>query len=141
MLAPSLSWLGDSASFNVAYTENKFDVPYNRGTAFIGGSPIRIPYNERIDDNANHAYGKNKRLTAEYRQEFDGIWETGIKYAWMQRRYDSNEVRATAINPETGIVTRRADANRGFNHQTTYIGWDISGTPELAGMRHDITLG
>ncbi|HIH4316332.1 TPA: TonB-dependent siderophore receptor [Morganella morganii] len=141
LLAPSLSWLGDSASFNVAYTENKFDVPYDRGTAFIGGSPIRIPYNERIDDNANHAYGKNKRLTAEYRQEFDGIWETGIKYAWMQRRYDSNEVRATAINPETGIVTRRADANRGFNHQTTYIGWDISGTPELAGMRHDITLG
>lgn len=81
LLAPSLSWLGDSASFNVAYTENKFDVPYDRGTAFIGGSPIRIPYNERIDDNANHAYGKNKRLTAEYRQEFDGIWETGIKYA------------------------------------------------------------
>ncbi|MBA5859045.1 hypothetical protein F9881_18855, partial [Morganella morganii] len=91
------------------------------GTAFIGGSPFCIPYYERIDDNANRADGKNKRQTAEYRQEFDGNGETGIKYAWMQRRYESNEVRATAINPETGIVTRRADANRGFNHQRSGV--------------------
>lgn len=141
LVAPSISWLGDSSSFNFSYTEYKFDVPYDRGTAFVDGKPISIPYNVRIDDEANHAWGKNKRLNAEYRYEFDETWETGFKYAWFQRRYDSNEVRATKIDVDTGVVTRRADANRGFNHQTTYLSWDVRGTPEILGMQHDVTFG
>lgn len=74
LVAPSVSWLGDSSSFNFSYTEYKFDVPYDRGMAFIDGQPISIPYNVRIDDEANHAWGKNKRLNAEYRYEFNETW-------------------------------------------------------------------
>lgn len=141
LLAPSLSWYGDRANFNVSYVEYKYDVPYDRGTAFIGGKPVDIPYNRRLDDYANHAWGKNKRLNVSYGYNFDDVWETRLNYGWMQRRYDSNEVRATAINTSTGIVSRRADANRGFNHQTEYVSWDISGSPTLAGMQHDLLLG
>lgn len=141
LLAPSLSWYGDRANFNVSYVEYKYDVPYDRGTAFIGGKPVDIPYNRRLDDYANHAWGKNKRLNVSYGYNLDDVWETHLNYGWMQRRYDSNEVRATAINTSTGIVSRRADANRGFNHQTEYISWDISGSPSLAGMQHDLLLG
>ncbi|MRT42982.1 TonB-dependent siderophore receptor [Enterobacteriaceae bacterium RIT702] len=141
LLAPSLSWYGDRANFNVSYVEYKYDVPYDRGTAFIGGKPVDIPYNRRLDDYANHAWGKNKRLNVNYGYNLDDVWETHLNYGWMQRRYDSNEVRATAINTSTGIVSRRADANRGFNHQTEYVSWDISGSPTLAGMQHDLLLG
>ncbi|KAJ9430077.1 iron complex outermembrane recepter protein [Candidatus Pantoea symbiotica] len=141
LLAPSLSWYGDRANFNVSYVEYKYDVPYDRGTAFIGGKPVDIPYNRRLDDYANHAWGKNKRLNVSYGYNLDDVWETHLNYGWMQRRYDSNEVRATAINTSTGIVSRRADANRGFNHQTEYVSWDISGSPTFAGMQHDLLLG
>lgn len=141
LLAPSLSWYGDRANFNVSYVEYKYDVPYDRGTAFIGGKPVDIPYNRRLDDYANHAWGKNKRLNVSYGYNLNDVWETHLNYGWMQRRYDSNEVRATAINTSTGIVSRRADANRGFNHQTEYVSWDISGSPTLAGMQHDLLLG
>ena len=141
LLAPSLSWYGDRASFNVSYVEYKYDVPYDRGTAFIGGKPVDIPYNRRLDDSANHAWGKNKRLNVTYGYNLNDVWDTHLNYGWMQRRYDSNEVRATAINTTTGIVSRRADANRGFNHQTEYVSWDVSGSPTIAGMQHDLLVG
>lgn len=141
LIAPSLSWFGENAAFTVSYMENKYDIPYDRGTAFIDGKPVGVPYNRRLDDGANHAWGKNKRLNAQYSFALDETWETRLNYAWMQRRYDSNEVRATAVDTSTGIVSRRADANRGFNHQTTSLSWDIAGSPVLAGMQHDVTLG
>lgn len=141
LIAPSLSWYGEKASFNIAYVENKYDIPYDRGTAFIDGKPLDIPYNRRIDDGANHAWGKNKRLSVNYGYRLDDTWETTLSYAWMQRRYDSNEVRATAVDTTTGIVSRRADANRGFNHQTDYVSWDVSGSPQIFGMTHDLTIG
>lgn len=141
LIAPSLSWFGDKASFNIAYSEYKYDIPYDRGTAFIDGKPVDVPYNRRLDDYANRAWGKNKRLNAHYEYALDPIWTTRLNYAWLQRRYDSNEVRATAIDTTTGIVSRRADANRGFNHQTDYYSWDVTGSPEVFGMQHDLLLG
>lgn len=141
LVASSLSWMGEKASFNLSYVEYKYDIPYDRGTAFINNKPLNIPYNQRLDDSANHAWGKHKRLNFNFAYTLDETWDTHFNYAWMQRCYDSNEVRATAINPTTGIVSRRADANRGFNHQTTYLSWDIGGSPEIAGMQHDVTLG
>ncbi|GAA0485658.1 TonB-dependent siderophore receptor [Tatumella punctata] len=141
LFAPSLSWFGERSSFNIGYVEYKYDVPYDRGTAFINGNPVNIPYNRRLDDYANHAWGKNKRLNINYSYNINDNWETRLNYGWMQRRYDSNEVRATAINTTTGVVSRRADANRGFNHQTQAISWDINGSSQIAGMQHDILLG
>ncbi|MEW5291113.1 TonB-dependent siderophore receptor [Erwinia papayae] len=141
LLAPSLSWFGEKASFNLSYVEYKYDIPYDRGTAFINNKPVNVPYNQRLDDHANHAWGKNKRLNFNFAWKLDDTWDTHFNYAWMQRRYDSNEVRATAIDTTTGIVSRRADANRGFNHQTTYLSWDIGGSPEIWGMQHDVMLG
>jgi len=49
LLAPSLSWYGEKASFNISYQEYKYDIPYDRGTAFINGKPLNIPYNQRLD--------------------------------------------------------------------------------------------
>ncbi len=141
LIAPSLQWYGEKASFLISYADYQYDIPYDRGTAFINGKPLDIGYKDRLDDKANHAWGHNKTLNAHYDWQFSDEWRTRVTLGWNQRQYDNNEVRVTAINPATGAVTRRADANRGFNHKTKYLAWDLIGSQELLGMTHDVVFG
>lgn len=141
LIAPSLQWYGEKASFLVSYEDYQYDIPYDRGTAFINGKPLDIGYKDRLDDKANHAWGHNKTLNAHYDWQFNDDWSTRVTFGWNQRQYDNNEVRVTAINPTTGVVTRRADANRGFNHKTKYVSWDLLGSQQLLGMTHDVVIG
>lgn len=135
LIAPSLQWFGEKASFLISYSEYRYDIPYDRGTAFIDGKPIDIGYKNRTDDKANHARGHNKTLNAQYGWQFNEDWSTRLTLGWNQRRYDNNEVRVTGVNATTGAVTRRADANRGFNHKTKYVS---TGPARLAEhLRHD----
>ena len=141
LLAPSLQWFGEQASFLISYADYRYDIPYDRGTAFIDGKPIDIAYKDRLDDKANHAWGHNKTLNAHYDWQFNDEWRTRLTLGWNQRRYDNDEVRVTAVNASTGVVTRRADANRGFNHKTKYVSWDLLGNPEILGMQHALVAG
>ncbi|WHT01110.1 MAG: Metal-pseudopaline receptor CntO (plasmid) [Pantoea stewartii] len=141
LLAPSLQWYGEKASLLVSYSDYHYDIPYDRGTAFINGAPLDVGYKQRLDDKANHAWGRNQALNAHYDWQFNDSWSTRLTLGWNQRRYDNNEVRVTAINPATGVVTRRADANRGFNQQTKYLSWDVLGNPEIFGMAHALVFG
>ncbi|UVC31963.1 TonB-dependent siderophore receptor [Pantoea sp. SOD02] len=141
LIAPSLQWFGEQASFLISYSDYQYDIPYDRGTAFINGNPIDIGYKDRLDDKANHAWGHNKTLNAHYDWQFNDDWSTRITLGWNQRQYDNNEVRVTAVNPTTGVVTRRADANRGFNHKTKYVSWDLIGSQQVLGMTHDLVMG
>jgi iron complex outermembrane receptor protein len=141
LIAPSLQWFGEQASFLISYSDYQYDIPYDRGTAFIDGKPIDIGYKDRLDDKANHAWGHNKTLNAHYDWQFNDDWSTRVTLGWNQRQYDNNEVRVTAVNPNTGVVTRRADANRGFNHKTKYVSWDLIGSQQVLGMTHDLVLG
>lgn len=141
LIAPSLQWYGEQASFLISYEDYRYDIPYDRGTAFVNGKPVNIGYKERLDDKANHAWGHNKTLNAHYDWQFNDEWSTRLTLGMNQRQYSNNEVRVTAVNSETGAVTRRADANRGFNHKTKYLSWDVTGTPEIAGMAHNIVAG
>lgn len=141
LIAPSLQWFGEKASFLISYADYQYDIPYDRGTAFSNGKPLDIGYKDRLDDKANHAWGHNKTLNAHYDWQFNDVWSTRVTLGWNQRQYDNNEVRVTAINPTTGVVTRRADANRGFNHKTRYLAWDVTGSPQWLGMTHNLVLG
>jgi len=141
LIAPSLQWYGEQASFLVSYEDYQYDIPYDRGTAFINNQPVSIGYKDRLDDKANHAWGHNKTLNAHYDWQFNDSWSTRVTAGWNQRQYDNNEVRVTAIDPVSGVVTRRADANRGFNHKTHYLAWDLLGTQQLLGMTHTLVAG
>jgi len=141
LLAPSLQWFGEQASFLISYADYRYDIPYDRGTAFIDGKPIDIGYKDRLDDKANHAWGHNRTLNAHYDWQFNDEWRTRLTLGWNQRQYDNNEVRVTAVNATSGVVTRRADANRGFNHKTKYVSWDLMGNPEILGMQHALVAG
>ncbi|MFO6296901.1 TonB-dependent siderophore receptor [Rahnella selenatireducens] len=141
LVAPSLQWYGEKTSFRISYSDYRYDIPYDRGTAFINGKPIDINYKDRLDDKANRAWGHNKTLNAHYDWQFSDDWSTRLTLGWNQRRYNNDEVRVTAVNTTTGAVTRRADANRGFNHKTKYVSWDLLGSQDILGMNHDIVLG
>ncbi|MBU9821185.1 TonB-dependent siderophore receptor [Rahnella sp. BCC 1045] len=141
LVAPSLQWYGEKSSFLISYSDYRYDIPYDRGTAFINGKPIDINYKDRLDDKANRAWGHNKTLNAHYDWQFSDDWSTRLTLGWNQRRYNNDEVRVTAVNTTTGAVTRRADANRGFNHKTKYVSWDLLGSQDILGMNHDIVLG
>ena len=141
LIAPSLQWIGDKASFDISYESFQYDIPYDRGTAFVNGKPVSIGYKTRLDDYTNHAWGRNQTFSSHWDYQFNDIWSTRISAGMNQRHYSNNEVRVTAINTTTGAVTRRADANRGFNHKTKYLSWDMIGTPQLAGMTHNIVAG
>jgi iron complex outermembrane receptor protein len=141
LISPSLQWYGEKASFLISYSDYRYDIPYDRGTAFINGKPIDIGYKDRLDDKSNRAWGHNKTLNAHYDWQFSDDWSTRLTLGWNQRRYNNDEVRVTAVNTTTGAVTRRADANRGFNHKTKYVSWDLLGSQDILGMNHDIVLG
>jgi len=141
LIAPSLQWYGDKASFNISYESFQYDIPYDRGTAFINGKPVAIGYTTRLDDYTNHAWGRTQTLSSHWGYQFNDTWSTQVALGFNQRQYSNNEVRVTAINATTGAVTRRADANRGFNHQTKYASWDVIGKPILLGMTHNVDIG
>ncbi|MBS0908086.1 TonB-dependent siderophore receptor [Tatumella sp. JGM118] len=141
LLAPSLQWYGDKASFNISYEDYQYDIPYDRGTAFINGKPIDIGYKTRLDDYSNHAWGRNQTFSSHWDYQFNDIWSTRVTVGLNQRKYNSNTMTTTAVNTTTGVVTRRPDAFRGFNHKTKYVSWDAIGTPEILGMTHNMVFG
>ncbi|WP_434584598.1 TonB-dependent siderophore receptor [Klebsiella sp. R390] len=141
LIAPSLQWYGDKASFNISYSSYQYDIPYDRGTAFINGKPINIGYKTRLDDYSNHAWGRNKTFNTSWDYQFNNVWSTRVTVGLNQRQYSSNTVTTTAIDATSGVVTRRPDAFRGFNHKTKYVSWDAMGTPVLFGMTHNLVVG
>lgn len=141
LIAPSLQWYGDKASFYISYESFEYDIPYDRGTAFINGKPINIGYKTRIDDYSNHAWGRNQTFNTHWDYQFNDIWSTRVTLGMNQRQYNSNTMTATAVNTTTGVVSRRPDAFRGFNHKTKYVSWDMIGTPEILGMTHNLVFG
>lgn len=141
LLAPSLQWYGEKASFNISYSSYQYDIPYDRGTAFINGKPINIGYKTRLDDYSNHAWGRNQTFNTYWDYQFNSVWSTRVTVGLNQRKYSSNTVTTTAINATSGVVTRRPDAFRGFNHKTKYVSWDAMGTPEIFGMTHNLVVG
>lgn len=141
LLAPSLQWYGDKASFYISYESYQYDIPYDRGTAFIDGKPIDIGYKTRLDDYSNRAWGRNQTFNTHWDYQFNDTWSTRVTLGMNQRKYSSNTMTTTAINTTTGVVTRRPDAFRGFNHKTKYVSWDAIGTPEVFGMVHNLVVG
>ncbi len=141
LIAPSLQWYGEKASFDINYESFSYDIPYDRGTAFINGKPVNVGYKTRLDGSANHAWGRTQTLSSHWGYQFNDSWSSKLTAGFNQRKYSNNEVRVTAVNPTSGVITRRADANRGFNHQTKYLSWDINGSPLIYGMQHTLLMG
>ena len=141
LIAPSLQWYGENSNLLLRYTDYQYDIPYDRGTAFINGKPVQGNYNARLDDKANHAWGHTRSFTANYQWQFTENWRSLLNFGFNQREYNNNEVRIKSINVTSGKVTRTADANRGFNHKNQFISWELAGQQTLFNQEHNLTVG
>ncbi|KAA0018847.1 TonB-dependent siderophore receptor [Salinicola corii] len=140
VIAPSLSWKDDDTRLWFAYEYRDYDLTLDRGTAFVDGDPIDVPRKRRLDESWSRVTGHDQSFTARWEQDLNAAWTSRLTYGWNRRQYDDGQPRVLSV-AEDGTVKRRADANHGFDRRVIYTAAELLGDVELAGIRHEMTLG
>ncbi|MBL0950170.1 MAG: TonB-dependent siderophore receptor [Pseudomonas sp.] len=140
LIAPSLSWEGERLRLNLAYEYKEYSTPVDRGTVIINGKPATVSYNDRFGESWSKAKGIDELLTATAEYQLTDQWSTRLTYGWNNERYDYAEARPSALNANTGDMSRRSDGSE-HDNQTQYLAWDWIGNASLFGQRHDLLIG
>lgn len=140
LIAPSLSWTGESLRVSLAYEHKEYSTPVDRGTVIINGKPARTEYNARFNESWANVQGTDELLTAKAEYQLNPDWLSRLTYGWNNERYDYAEARPNALNASTGSLSRRADGSE-HDNQTQYLAWDWIGNTTLLGQQHDLLLG
>ena len=140
VVAPSLSWEDDDTRLWFAYEYRDYDLTLDRGTAFVDGDPVDVPRKRRFDENWSRVTGHDQSFTARWEQDLNGAWTSRLTYGWNRRQYDDGQPRVLSV-AEDGTARRRADANHGFDRRVIYTAAELLGDVELAGIRHEMTVG
>lgn len=140
LIAPSLSWEGERLRLNLAYEYKEYSTPVDRGTVIINGKPAKVSYNDRFGESWSRAKGIDELLTATAEYQLTDQWSTRLTYGWNNERYDYAEARPSALNANTGDMSRRSDGSE-HDNQTQYLAWDWIGNASLFGQRHDLLIG
>lgn len=141
IVAPSLRWEGSDSRAQISYEYRDYDLDLDRGTVMIDGEPANISRKQRLDESWSRVFGHDEAVTAWWEQDINDDWSTRLTYGWNRRQYSDGQPRVMGVDESTGALTRRADANHGFDRRVQYTAWDTTGTATLAGMRHDLTVG
>ena len=141
IIAPSLRWEGHDSRAQISYEYRDYDLDLDRGTVMIDGEPAKVPSDRRFDESWSRVFGHDEAVTAWWEQDINNDWSTRLTYGWNRRQYSDGQPRVLSVNEQSGALTRRADANIGFDRRVQYTAWDTSGTASVAGMRHDLTVG
>lgn len=141
IVAPSLRWEGSDSRAQISYEYRDYDLDLDRGTVIVDGEPAKVPNDRRFDEPWSRVFGHDEAVTAWWEQDINDDWSTRLTYGWNRRQYSDGQPRVLRVNEDTGALTRRADANVGFDRRVQYTAWDTTGTATLAGMRHDLTVG
>ncbi|KFF49331.1 TonB-dependent receptor [Gammaproteobacteria bacterium MFB021] len=140
VVAPSLSWEDDDSRLWFAYTYRDYDLTLDRGTAFVDGDPVDVPRKRRFDEPWSRVTGHDQSFTARWEQDLNRAWTSRLTYGWTRRQYDDGQPRVLSVS-EDGSARRRADANHGFDRRVIYTAAELLGDVELAGIRHEMTVG
>ncbi|MFC0267158.1 TonB-dependent siderophore receptor [Kushneria aurantia] len=140
VIAPSLAWQDEDTRLWLAYEYRDYDLTLDRGTAFVDGDPLDLPRKRRLDEDWSRVTGHDQAVTASWEQDLDADWSSRLVYGWNRRQYDDGQPRVLSVD-EDGLLTRRADANLGFDRRVIYTAGELLGDVELAGLRHELTLG
>lgn len=141
IVAPSLRWEGSDSRAQISYEYRDYDLDLDRGTVMINDPPAKVPNERRFDEPWARVFGHDEAVTAWWEQDINDNWSTRLTYGWNRRQYSDGQPRVMRVNESTGALTRRADANYGFDRRVQYTAWDTTGSATLAGMRHDLTIG
>ncbi|MBZ9558582.1 TonB-dependent siderophore receptor [Halomonas coralii] len=140
VVAPSLSWEDEDTRLWFAYEYRDYDLTLDRGTAFVDGDPVDVPRKRRFDEDWSRVTGHDQSFTARWEQDLSSAWTSRLSYGWNRRQYDDGQLRVLSVD-ENGTARRRADANHGFERRVIYTAAELLGDVELAGVRHEMTVG
>lgn len=142
-IAPSLTWFGDDATVNVAYSHRNYSTPFDRGTIFDlnTGHAVNVSRETRFDEAYNITDGESDlaQLNTEYR--INNQWTAKFDYSFSQDKYSDNQARVMAYNSTTGGLTRRVDATQGSTQRQHAARADIQGDVVIGGLYNEILTG
>lgn len=142
LFAPSLSWVGERASLTLAYENNDYTSPFDRGTVFTNGRPSNISYKNRLDERWAKTTGISETATAKFEYQLTEDWKSRFTYGWNNDRYSLAiaQPAAAGSNLANGILRRQANGGH-YDYETRYAALDLIGDQTLWGRRHEILLG
>lgn len=143
VVAPSLLWKNDKTSVLVDYEHMDYSIPFDRGT-YIDiktGKPINVPREQRLDETYNITSGTADTANLKIDHEINSRWSVHGGYGYSSNYYNDNQMRVTAINSTTGVVTRRADATKDADHQAHTATFYTVGNIPQGTTTHEITTG
>lgn len=138
LIAPSIAWVGDRASFSLAYTYNDYASPFDRGTVFVNGRPADISYRDRLDERWARTVGISQSTTARFEYQLNDDWRSRLTYGWTEDRYS---LAIAQPNTLTGNTLRRIANGGHYDYESRYGALDLIGDQQLFGQRHEIVVG
>lgn len=138
LIAPSIAWVGDRASFSLAYTYNDYASPFDRGTVFVKGHPADISYRDRLDERWAKTVGISQSTTAKFEYQLNDDWRSRLTYGWTEDRYSLSIAQPSTLN---GSNLRRIANGGHYDYESRYTALDFIGDQQLFGQRHEIVVG
>jgi iron complex outermembrane receptor protein len=138
LIAPSIAWVGDRASFSLAYTYNDYASPFDRGTVFVKGHPADISYRDRLDERWAKTVGISQSTTAKFEYQLNDDWRSRLTYGWTEDRYSLAIAQPSTLN---GSNLRRIANGGHYDYESRYTALDFLGDQQLFGQRHEIVVG
>src|SRR4030095_16562068 len=103
--------------------------------------PLAIPATRRLDEPYNNVWGTSDLMQASVDHRLNADWKLSAAYSYNTERFSANQLRITAVNPVTGIVTRSNDGTRGSLSNVSYGTSYLQGGFWLGEMRNDVLVG
>jgi iron complex outermembrane receptor protein len=143
LIAPSLAWYGENTTIQLNYEHRDFVSPFDRGTALDSrtNKPLAIPATRRLDEPYNNVWGTSDLMQASVEHRLNADWKLYAGYSYNTESFSANQLRITAVNPVTGIITRSNDGTRGSLSNVSYGTSYLQGGFWLGGMRNDVLFG
>lgn len=140
LIAPSLSWTGEDLRIDLSYQYKEYSTPVDRGTVLVNKHIANTRYNQQFGEPWAKNEGIDQLFDARIEYQLNPDWKTRFTYSFNQEKYDFAEAVATAVNANTGALTRRANGAE-YDNQVQYAAWDWIGDTLLFDQRHEILLG
>lgn len=143
LIAPSLAWYGENTTVQLNYEHRDFLSPFDRGTALDSrtNKPLAIPATRRLDEPYNNMWGTSDLMQASIDHRINQDWKLYAAYSYNTESFSANQLRITAVNPVTGIITRSNDGTRGSLSNVSYGTSYLQGGFWLGDMRNDVLFG
>lgn len=142
-IAPSLMWYGESTTVRLAYEHMEYLTPFDRGTIIDSrtGKPVNTPRERRFDEAYNATRGDQDSVTLQIDQVLNDRWKSSLTYAYNRNSYSDNQARATKLDPESGQLTRQADATAHAVSHANAVQLTLNGDVDWGRINHQLLFG